>query len=62
MDVATFWTLAFVYWLVFGGFCAFIGSQKGRSTLGWFISGVLFGFLALIAVIAVPRLDRGDDE
>lgn len=41
--------------LVFGGFCSFIGNQKGRSAGNWFVLGFLFSIIALLALIAVPN-------
>ena len=44
-------------WIGFGALVGFIGSEKGRSGFGWFLSGCVFGIFALVAVIAVPRRD-----
>jgi hypothetical protein len=40
---------------VFGGFCSFIGNQKGRNAGNWFVLGFLFSIIALLALIAVPN-------
>ena len=42
---------------IFGGFCAFIAKEKKRDSFGWFILGFLFSFIALLALIAVPKLE-----
>ena len=42
--------------IVFGGFSAYVASQKGRNRDSWFILGFLFGFVALLALIAVPAV------
>lgn len=44
----------FVQALIFGFFCSYIASQKGRSQGGWFALGFAFSFLALLALVAVP--------
>jgi hypothetical protein len=43
--------------LVFGSFCSFIASEKNRDFAVWFFLGFLFSFIALFALIAVPKLD-----
>lgn len=37
-------------WVTCAVFSAFVASSKGRSIVGWFVLGFLFGPLALIAV------------
>jgi hypothetical protein len=37
-------------WLACGVFSAMVASSKGRGGCGWFLAGVLFGPLALLAV------------
>ena len=49
--------MIYFIWLLCGGACAYIGSQKGRSGGLWFLSGCLFGVFALVAVACVPKLD-----
>ena len=49
--------LIVILWLAEAGLCSFIASQKGRASLDWFISGLLFGIFTLVAVIAVPNLE-----
>ena len=43
--------------VVFGSFCSFIAHEKNRDSIVWFFLGCLFSFIALLALIAVPRLD-----
>lgn len=45
--------LLFFQGLAFGGFCAFIATNKQRDTFGWFALGFLFSFVALVALVAV---------
>ncbi|WP_166145350.1 zinc ribbon domain-containing protein [Methylosinus sp. RM1] len=48
-----------IMWFVFWGFvCAAVAARKGRSQGGWFLLGVLFSFLAFIAVLAVADLNK----
>lgn len=45
-------------WLVMGVICAVVALAKGRSAIGWFLLGCLFGPLALLfaaAMSATPR-------
>ena len=49
------WILIGVFWAVLVGY---IGDQKGRSMPLWMISGFFFGLFALIAVCAVPKIDK----
>ena len=42
-----------VTWLLFAVFSSIGAAQKGRSSLGWFIVGLLFGFFGLL-VYAMP--------
>ena len=54
-------TLVFVIIIqafIFGAFCAFIAKEKNRDQAGWFFSGFFFSFIALLALIAVPKLDK----
>jgi hypothetical protein len=44
--------------IVFGGFSAFIASQKKRSSTSWFFLGFIFSLLAILALIAVPNLEK----
>lgn len=47
-----------VFWLLMGVICAVVALAKGRSAIGWFLLGCLFGPLALLfaaAMSATPR-------
>lgn len=48
--------LMLVGWLVVAGFTAAIASAKGRNGAGWFVLGLLFSLVALIAAAAMPSL------
>lgn len=43
-----------IFWLAIGSLCAYVASQKGRSALNWFLLGILFDILALVALAALP--------
>ena len=43
--------------LVSAAFSAFVASEKGRDGGGWFVLGFLFGFLALLAIVGLPKID-----
>ena len=43
--------------LVSAAFSAFVASEKGRDGGVWFMLGLLFGFLALLAIVGLPEID-----
>ena len=45
-------------WAAFTFLIAAIAVSKGRYAIVWLILGGLFGIFALIAVCAMPRIDR----
>ncbi len=51
------WLILFIQGFVFAIFCSFIAKEKNRDSTGWFISGLLFSFLAVLALIAVPKIE-----
>lgn len=44
--------------LIFGGFSAFVAKEKNRNTLDWFLLGFFFSFIALVSLIAVPKVEK----
>jgi membrane-associated protease RseP (regulator of RpoE activity) len=44
--------------LVSAAFSAFVASEKGRDGAAWFFLGLLFGFLALLAIVGLPEIDN----
>ena len=48
------WISLAVIWVVCGGFAAYLASEKSRSGSVWFLLGLLFGPLGLIAAAGVP--------
>lgn len=51
--------LGLVYSVSLGGFCAWLAREKGRNVEGWFVLGVFFGFIALIAIAGAPGMSLG---
>ena len=49
-------------WLFIGVVCAAIAMGKGRSGLGWFVLGCIFGPLALLCAAVMSRESRQDDR
>ena len=45
-----------IYSLSCGLFSGYVAGEKGRSTLNWLALGVIFGVIALLAIIAVPSV------
>jgi len=43
-------------WVACGVLCAYVGGQKNRDKVSWFLAGLFFGVFATIAVVAVPVL------
>lgn len=43
--------------IVFGTFSSFIAKEKNRDSADWFVLGFLFSLLAILALIALPKLD-----
>jgi hypothetical protein len=50
-------TLLLIDGLIFGFFCSFIAKQKNRDASSWFWLGFFFSFIALIALISVPKVE-----
>lgn len=46
--------IGFVQAIIFGSFCAYVASQKRRDAGAWFMLGLLFSILALLAIAVVP--------
>lgn len=45
-------------WLAFAVCCGLVAGAKGRSSLGWFILGMLFSIFALIVIAVIPSVMR----
>ena len=44
-------------WLAFGALTAWVAAQKKKPIFNWFLSGVFFGPLALLAVSLPSRIN-----
>ena len=60
METEIFWTVLIIQGIIFGGFCAFIASQKNRDSGSWFFLGFFFSILAVLALIAIPKENSAD--
>lgn len=48
-----------VVWILASFLCAFVAGQKGRSAAGWWFLSMLFSpLLVLLALCAVPSIER----
>jgi hypothetical protein len=52
------WLLVIFQGIIFGAFSSFVAKQKNRGAITWFLLGFLFSFIALLALIAVPKIDK----
>ena len=57
-----FWFVYIVSAVILGIVVGFIGREKGRSGWGWFWAGLFLSLIGLIAVCAVPRLEKQVSE
>jgi len=46
----------------FGVICAFIAQKRARNPLVWFLGGLFFSFLALIALFILPPVDSNKEN
>ncbi len=51
----SFWIIILLQAVIFGIFCSFIAKEKGRDGGNWFFLGFFFSFLAILALMAVPK-------
>lgn len=55
MDATSVGIVLIILGLVFGAFCAYLADEKGRSAVAWFMLGLLFGIIALLVLMALPK-------
>lgn len=48
----------FLQGLIFGVFCSYIAGQKNRNRFSWFVLGYLFSILAMLTLVAVPKIEN----
>jgi len=46
--------------ILFGPLCAWLGHEKGRDAVGWFIVGMVFGVIGLLVAIGMPKREKGE--
>lgn len=47
-----------IFWIVCAVACALVASSKGRSSVGWFILGLLFSVFALVIVACLSSVKK----
>ena len=62
LDSSIYYLLWAVVWLAPGLVTALIASDKGRSVWLWLVLGVVFSWLALVAIIFLPGEQRSEGE
>jgi hypothetical protein len=53
--------LLLVLWIAFGVFTSNVARQKGRDPFIWFFIGCLFGWIGLILVFVLPRVEKSKE-
>ncbi|CAM3639053.1 hypothetical protein [Polaromonas hydrogenivorans] len=48
----------FLQGLIFGFFSSYIAGEKNRDKFGWFMLGLFFSILAVLALIAIPKIEN----
>ena len=54
--------IALVYWGSFGAFCGWLAEEKGKDRVTWFWLGMVFGVIALLAIVGVPKVESSEEE
>jgi len=49
-----------LFWFICAVLTGFVAAAKGRSGFGWFIIGLFFGFISLLAVGLAPGPKKAD--
>ena len=60
--VEIFWVVVLAYAVSCGYFCRWLALEKGREAQPWFIFGLLFNFIALLALVGAPALEYEEEE
>ena len=45
----------FVFWIIIGLTTSYYAKKRGRDRFGWFLIGMFFGLLGLIALFLLPK-------
>jgi len=59
--VEIFWAVVLAYAVSCGFFCNWLAREKGREAQPWFIFGLLFNFIALLALVGAPALEEEEE-
>jgi hypothetical protein len=54
----TIWIILILQSIIFGFFSSFIASEKNRDSISWFILGFLFSIVAVLALVAIPKVEQ----
>ena len=46
--------LIILWKITFAFFCWYVAKEKNRSQVSWFVLGLLFSIIAMLALIAIP--------
>ncbi len=53
--------LNIILWLLMGLTTAYFATQRKRDALGWFMIGILLGFLGLLLLFLLPKLKEKEE-
>ena len=59
---ATPFFLVLAYWIGQALLVGWVAGQRGRKRLDWFLLGMLYSFIALIALAALPHIEPEGPE
>ena len=54
--------ILFIQAIIFGFFSLFVAKEKNRDPFNWFFLGFFFSFLAILALVAIPKNENNDIE
>ena len=43
-------------------FCAWLAEEKGRDRVNWFWLGIIFGIIAMLAIVGAPKVESAELE
>jgi hypothetical protein len=52
------WVIILLQAIIFGFFCSFIAKEKKRDSISWFMLGFFFSFIAVLALVAIPKQEQ----
>ncbi|MBA4320137.1 MAG: hypothetical protein C0412_17190 [Flavobacterium sp.] len=54
--------ILFIQAIIFGFFSLYVAKEKNRDPFNWFFLGFFFSFLAILALVAIPKDENDDTE